>query len=109
MKTKYMFLALLTSLLFLYCSPNIIDGDLSFDIGDINVPWYGSINVSDDCDCLQDEFPWNCSDSYGIIEDEFKRLLEIINQSDEPCIYIQGIDYNGEDFEGYVISYHPKS
>lgn len=109
MKIKHFLLTLFSSILFFSCSSPSMD--LNFDswggLGSFQISYSGVIYISDDCDCLQIENIAICSDPYWLNEDEHKRILEIINKSTEPCIYIQGVDMNDETFEGYIILFTP--
>ena len=57
---------------------------------------YG-VYVASDCDCDN----YGCKSEYWITKEEYNRLLNIVNASPDPCIYIYGISIIGNDFEGY--------
>lgn len=107
MKFKYL-LILLMSFMF-SCSPSPVDFDLNWDGIDFSFPegTFGYVNISKDCDCLDQEYYWNCLDSYWLFEEEFNRIIEMINQSNGPCNYVQGTDVYDKTFEGYVMNYYP--
>ncbi len=92
MKTKLIYAMVLFLITILSCSK---DDDKQDE------PCYlKSVWVSDNCDCTYQDF--NCGMLYFISEEEYNRLLSILNTSTEPCIYIYSND-GMKDFEGYLI------
>ena len=62
-----------------------------------------TVITSDDCDCLEEDS--NCWNRVTVGEDEYLRLLDIIENSTKPCIYIQFESFFFETVEeGYLIS-----
>ena len=83
------------SFLFLFCSK---------DDNNIKEPCFMFfVFVSDDCDCTIDE--WNCGNFYVISETEYNKILDIQNNSNDLCPYINFKEIvSGDNFEGNLIS-----
>ena len=105
MKIKQVILALFTCIFFNSCSSDGVNFNFPnpLDSGGYGVDFFGSVLISDNCDCLQSTNPWTCSSHNCLTENEYKRILEIVNQQTEPCFYIEGVNCWGQTFEGYFI------
>lgn len=102
MKLKYIILAFLTSLLFLFCSKSDSEPfDWNTGLGDLNLHglWVYDI-IYDDCNCPL-EFELDCQNLFFMKQEEKERLMKIIEQSTDSCIYIIGVNNGGDTFEGY--------
>lgn len=105
MKLKHLLFLLISVTLFC-CTPEE-NQDFLLGLTEENLPdnTYGYVDISNDCDCFEQEFYWNCYDSYYLFKEEYNRILEIIDQSNNPCIYVQGRDVKNKTFEGFVLNY----
>ena len=56
--------------------------------------------ISENCDC---DYTTKCSSSYFIYDTENERLMNILNESTDPCVYVTGKDNQGNSFEGYLL------
>ena len=66
---------------------------------------YGYVDISKECNCLDQDYYWNCLDTYWLFEEEYNRILDIINKASQPCIYVWGVDVDGKAFEGFALGY----
>jgi hypothetical protein len=71
-----------------------------FDISGPCFP-YTILFSEEDCDC--EGLGNACASLAFISADEYERILEIQENSEDDCIYIQGVDNGNNSFEGYVI------
>lgn len=105
MKFKYLLFIILTFTLYC-CTPEEYQ-DFLLNLTEENLPddTYGYVDISKECNCLDQDYYWNCLDTYWLFEEDYNRIIEIINQSDYPCIYVWGVDVDGKNFEGFVLNY----
>lgn len=89
-------------LIFLTVANCKTDDSATFDITDLSGPCFPYIIVySDDCSC---EGVGNaCANVAFLTAEEYARILEIQETSNENCIYIQGEDISNDSFEGFLI------
>jgi len=103
MKLKYILLTFLSSLLYLCCSKNEPE---PFDLygpilGDLNLhALFIYDNIYDDCNCPLDYY-MDCGTIFFMSQEESERLMEIIEQSQDSCVYISGVENGGDTFEGF--------
>lgn len=57
--------------------------------------------ISENCEC--DYTSKECSTPYFIYDTENERLMNILNESTDPCVYVLGKDNQGNSFEGYLL------
>ncbi|HEY5688678.1 MAG TPA: hypothetical protein VIS27_10290 [Yeosuana sp.] len=60
------------------------------------------VYVSSDCNCNNSI----CNSDYWITTEEYNRLLNIVNTSSEPCVYIYGTSFYGDNFQGYLLEFY---
>ena len=88
------------------CTPEEYQ-DFLLNLTEENLPddTFGYVDISKECNCLDQEYYWNCLDTYWLFEAEYNRIIEIIDQSDYPCTYVWGVNVDGKNFEGFVLNY----
>lgn len=105
MKLRCIFLAFFISLLLFCCSKNDSESDESWGLPDLDIP---SILISNDCDCPP-VIANDCSELIFLSEVEYNRIVEIYEQSEEPCVYVIGTALLNEPFEGFVIKINERN
>ena len=105
MKFKFLFFCFISFMLSCSTPEEFQDWLISLTEETLPDDTYGYVDISADCNCLDQEYYWMCYDTHYLFEDEYKRIIEIVNQAINPCIYAQGVDVEGKRFEGFVLNY----